>query len=277
MLTERDQKLLRLLSAYGMFSTKQVAKYLFNGIAVTTVLRRLRILEEQNYLARLLGLESHELLWVLTLKGATAANVPMPKRHWSKNMLEHDYKLLELRILLEVNGVAHSWTPEHEIRSLVFKNNGIRAAKEKIIPDGIMGIEQSGIKESIAVELELTLKNEKRLDQIIRRYQAKQGIIAVWYISPHLHVLSKVLKIWRKWKSPNNGIKLYVSLLDELMKDPVNARLQGENNPKKICEVWSLKTAQVGAQRVSTDDDKNLELKTEATTENHAPILDIAS
>jgi hypothetical protein len=63
----------------------------------------------------------------------------MPKRHWSKNLLEHDHKLISLRLNLEAYGISHSWIPEHLIRTNIFRKNDFKTAKEKLIPDGLMG------------------------------------------------------------------------------------------------------------------------------------------
>lgn len=116
-ITKRDLELLKRLSAYGMLSTNQVRKIIFKSIAVTTVLRRSRILEDKKLIKRIEGLSTTEKLWALTEKGAETADVKLFKRHFAKGFLEHDYKLLSLRIALEDYGVARSWTPEHEIRS----------------------------------------------------------------------------------------------------------------------------------------------------------------
>ena len=182
-ITKRDLLLFRKLAGYGMLSTKQVTSNVFQSIATTTVLRRLRTLEANNYLKRITGLESQEVLWVITERGAEVAVVQLPKRHWSKNMLDHDHKLLSLRLELEKCGVAQSWIPEHEIRSLIFKKYGLKDAKQKLIPDGLMGIEAKGIKASVAIELELTLKNQGRIKEIVKRYQEKKDLSAVWYIA----------------------------------------------------------------------------------------------
>lgn len=45
--------------------------------------------------------------------------------------------------------------PEHEIRSKVYKKFGLRDAKNKLIPDGLMGVEVNEKKVSVAIELEL--------------------------------------------------------------------------------------------------------------------------
>lgn len=272
-ITKRDLELFKKLSNYGMFSTKQVGKLFFDGVALTTVLRRLRALEDKNYLKRITGLKSQELLWVLTPKGAAIAKVTVPKRHWSKNMLEHDFKLLELRLLLEEQGIAKSWISEHTIRSMVVKKHGIRDSKDKVIPDGLMGIEVNGQKMSVAIELELTMKNNRRIREVVRRYGSKYELYGVWYIAPKKFILDGVYRIWSDVQYRFTGTKLFASLLDDVMKNNRDATLMGEKPHRKISALWQT----TGAHRLSTQDEQKVENKIEITSENHAPILDIAS
>lgn len=251
-LTNRDLELFKKLSSYGMLSTQQLRRIVFGGIALTTVLRRLRLLEENFFVRRLDGLSSHELLWMLTPKGAETGKALLPKRNWSKNMLEHDYKLLSLRLLSEGEGIARLWTPEHEIRSKVFRNYGIRGAKNKLIPDGIMSAEVNGIQESVAIELELTLKNQMKLKETLRRYQETTSTFAVWYIVPSVAIMNQVQKVWNECIWNRSSIKLIFSNLDEVMREPLKAGLIIKGRSVYLGEYWRSLPAQVGAQRVST-------------------------
>lgn len=271
-ITQRDLELFNKLSSYGILSTKQAGILFFNSIALTTVLRRLRLLEENLYLRRIMGLESQEVLWAITDKAALTAGVQVPKRHWSKNMLEHDFKLLALRLALEGSGVAHSWLPEHEIRSSVFRKNGFRNAKQKLIPDGLMGIEVDKKRTSVAIELELTLKNKGKLRETVRRYQAQDGIHAVWYIAPTVGILNAVYSLWQSTVPGFNSTRLYVSLLENVMKDPLKAKLGGIKPYRAIDEIWTIKGAHPPAQRVSTLSEKIIEQRNGSTQENHSAI-----
>lgn len=276
MITKRDIELFKRLSDYGMLSTKQVGQIVFNSIAHSTVCRRLRLLEAGFYVKRITGVDSQDHLWVLADRGAKVAELEVPKRHWSKNMLPHDFKLLSLRLVLEASGVAHDWTPEHAIRSNVFKVNGFRAAKEKQIPDGLMGIEINGYRQSVAVELELERKSIKRYGEIFRRYSGKPDLHAIWYLATDKGTANLVYKIWWKTKSLYRVPKLYVSFLDEVMKDPLNARLLGEEAPKLIGKTWTSTKiempAHTPAQGVSTQSKKAEEGRVGLTAEDHTPI-----
>jgi DNA-binding Lrp family transcriptional regulator len=276
-LTKRDTELLKKLSSYGMLATNQLRIIVFGDIAVTTVLRRLRILEKNKLIKRIEGLSTTEKLWALTEKGAEVADVKLFKRHFAKGFLEHDYKLLAVRLALEEYGIAHSWTPEHEIRSLVYKKYGLRDAKDKLIPDGLIGIEVSGIKVSVVLELELNLKSARRYYHLFNRYQNIRDMHGVWYIVANPSQGNQLYKLWKKFNGHGSGMKLYISLLDEVLKNPTIANLFLEGKNKKLVDQWTAVSKHVpahdSAQRVSIINEKINPIKVELTKENHAPIL----
>lgn len=272
-LTPRDLRLLKLLANYGMLSTHQIEKFVFSSIATTTVLRRLRVLERASLLKRIVGLESHELLWMLTAEGGRTAKVDVPKSKWSKNMLEHDHKLVGLRIALEVSGVSRSWTPEHEIRSFIVRKHGIKNMKDRIVPDAFMGIEVKGFKHSVAIELELTLKNKTKIRKTLSRYMEKGKFHALWYVAPKKSVLDSVWRQWLALGGEKCGIIFYASLLPEVMANPIETRLMGHKPHRLIGEAWTQNSVLKTAQEVS----RQVEVKTENTNklnqDNHAPNL----
>jgi DNA-binding Lrp family transcriptional regulator len=61
-MTPRDIYIIKKIAAYGMLTTKQINSVCFKSIATTTVLRRLRMLEDEKYIQRLRGLESQDIL-----------------------------------------------------------------------------------------------------------------------------------------------------------------------------------------------------------------------
>lgn len=276
-LTKRDVRLLKLLSAYGMLSTNQIEKNVFGSIATTTVLRRLRMLEKARLLKRVVGLESHELLWMLTSEGGRTAKVIVPKTKWSKNMLEHDHKLIALRIALELSGIAHSWTPEHEIRSFIFQKHGLKGMKDRIVPDAFMAIEVDGLKTSVAIELELTLKNKTKLQKTLKRYIEKGRFHAIWYVAPRKSILDSVWRQWLAVGGQRSSMKFYASLLPEVMQDPLKARLMGPKPHRVIEETWPRRSVPQSAQVVSRQIEKIETDKVILSADDHTPILEKVS
>lgn len=271
-ITPRDIDILKRIATYGMLSTKQINSVCFKSIATTTVLRRLRMLEDEKYIQRLRGLESQDILWLILPKGTQAANVEMPKRHWSKNLLEHDNKLISLRLNLEASRIAHSWIPEHLIRANIFRKNDFKTAKEKLIPDGLMGAEANGKRISIAIELELTLKNKDKLRKTLSRYRQQVGIAGVWYIAPTTSLLSSISSVWSSLGSIQSGTRLYLSVLDDVMKNSHQAKVLCLGRTTKTSELWTPRPAHPTAQSVSSQDENKKVISGQATPENHAPI-----
>ena len=124
-LTQRDLRLFNLMATMAVLTSAQLQRTVFSGIAVTTVLRRLRKLEKEKYVQRIEGLPNYEIAWTLTQKGADVIGYGNPKRNFHRLSLVHDVKLSDLRLTLEVHGIARSWIPEHEIRSMMARNRNL--------------------------------------------------------------------------------------------------------------------------------------------------------
>jgi len=219
-ITHRDRVLLSHISEYGMLTTKQINKKIFGGIANTTVLRRLRSLEEAKLIKRLIGLESQETLWIILEKALNEMEGGnFYKRYWNKNLLEHDFKLLSLRLLLEGEGIAKSWEPEHKIRFLIFQKYNEVEAKKKIIPDGLMITETQFKRVSVAIELELTLKNKERIKEVLNRYKDKKDLDVLWYVCGSKMVANGIINAWNSIKL-GSTLRLKVSLLNDVLNNP---------------------------------------------------------
>jgi DNA-binding Lrp family transcriptional regulator len=249
-----------------MHTTGQVNQYLFNDIAKTTVLRRLRELEKNKFIQRILGLENQQHLWALSGKGANLIGAEFIKGHWNKNILDHDYKLLCLRLKLEELGIAHSWRPEHEIRSLIYRKYKAQEAHKKLIPDGLMTGLRAGNKEAIAIELELSLKNKSRIKEVLNRYQEKKDLGAVWYIASSSTILKAVLGL-SKWPG------LIASLFDEVMNNPNKAMIYSHRQRMLLMDYWQTKPAHLGALGVSTHHRMHDDHLESANIDNHRNFI----
>lgn len=274
-LTKRDSDLLNGLSKYGLFSTQQVVELYFKGTDSATVLRRLRIIESENYLRRVGKLDSNEVLWGITSKGGEQTGTENFKTHWSKSMLEHDHKLVSLRLVLERLGIVNSWTAEHQIRSMIYKKYSLREAKNKLIPDGLMEASIKNYKESVAIELELNLKNTEKYQKLIYAYQGKDGLHAVWYIVTSQTIFNCLRNYWSKSRSSYSKLKVYFSFLEDIKNLGVEAKMFGLDSTYLIknyfdLQVLMLQGAQLTAQVVSTPclnlNSKNLNLSSELHT-----------
>jgi DNA-binding Lrp family transcriptional regulator len=259
-----------------MFSTKQINDNLFAGVARTTVLRRLRLLEKKKYIFRLSCLETKENLWGMTQKAANILGVQLSKRYWNQNLMDHDFKLLCLRLKLEEIGIAKSWTPEHEIKSLLFKKYRVQQVYQKLVPDGIMVVDTIIKRQAVAIELELTLKNKARLKDILKRYQSKKDLNVVWYIVANSAIKNTLLAVWNEVYSKEDQLKLFISYYDEVMKNPTEAILYASHGKIKMFDLWMKKGAQATAHTVSTLG-LNEKIKIEELNSNDPATYQLAS
>src|SRR5471032_3035587 len=108
-LQPRDKTLLSQLSRYGVLSTKQIGATSFEGIAHTTLMRRLRKLEEADLILRLAGLPDAMSGWCLTTRGASAIGASEPHRYSNQNTLLHEVTLSQVRMALETVGLGENW------------------------------------------------------------------------------------------------------------------------------------------------------------------------
>lgn len=251
-LTKRDCELLLVLKKYELLSTAMIEELLFKGTRRTTMLRRLRILEKEKLISRFQNTTSQIHLWSITDLGANKIGVEAFKNSWNKNTLEHDLKLIELRLKLEKLSFVQNWTTEQEIKSLVYKNNSRDEAKKKLIPDGLFITSNETQNKSVAIELELTLKDKKRIKEVIKNYLAKKDLNFVWYISTHKSILKSMLLEWKELAKNHHGVKLIASLYDEVITNPIEATIFTLDGVFKFPDFWKLSPAHSYAHSVST-------------------------
>jgi hypothetical protein len=261
----------------------------FSGIAATTILRRLRKLETSGYIRRVLRLEGQEILWSVTVKGVLLVGGLPIKRNIRSDTLVHDLKLTDLRLHLEDIGVAHSWIPEHEIRSKVAFKHGLRHINERIIPDGLLGVNHHGSKESVAIELELNFKNSRRYQKTCEGYRDKNKLWGVWYVVANRGLGRAISSLWKNTPNWNPEFNFLWSLEDEVLKEGLKARVSMRGEIYRLEEIFkpesefksnqNLKTipAQPPALRLSRQSELQNANIFELSTENEKEILAPAS
>lgn len=193
--TSRDQNLLSDLGNYGLLSTTVIVEKYFNNVDYSTVLRRLRILEKEGLIRRAGLLMTTENLWAIAPKGAKKMCLEYFKCYWNQASIDHDFKLIKLRMFLEELGIIKKWIAEHVIRSMIYKKYSLRDAKNKLIPDGIFETRIDNLSHSMAIELELNLKSQSRYKKILGQYQWNKDLLGVWYIVPNLAILNKLKRL----------------------------------------------------------------------------------
>lgn len=237
-LTKRDLQLIEILADYGIFSTDLIIKRVFNSIDYSSVLKRLRILEKNNFIRRAGLLENKENVWAVTNKASNYHASTHFKSYWTHANLNHDLKIVKLRLLFEQIGIAKKWIPEHVIRSMIYQKYSLREAKKKLIPDGILECKINKKIESFAIELELNLKSQKRYQQIISLYQWKNDLHGILYIVPSHRILKKLQEIWSKFAVRANELKIFFLVLSELENLREHAYIYSNDRPILMKEMF---------------------------------------
>lgn len=230
-LTSRDLGLLIDIQQYGLLPTRSIAAKHFKGTALTTTLRRLRALEQASYIRRIEGLRNGSLGWCLTKKTAKLLSETPTKLNFPRAILEHDIILIDLRMRLEEANIAGLWVPDHVLRSKMASNLPRREFLRTNIPDAIMGaVTANGENTAVAVELELNAKSKDRYRKIQAEYARKENLSAYWYIVKNPSISKVIIEVARDTLRFSRGGPLILwSLLDEVMKDPVNAKVHGRD------------------------------------------------
>jgi hypothetical protein len=256
-------------------STKMMAEKFFPGIAYTTALRRIRKLERRGYIGRISFSEGIGHVWKVHEKAAALVSDKLPKKNFSRISLGHDIVLAKLRFALEEQKISHFWTPEHEIRSQMAKRYGLEELKFRAVPDGIMVVECRGIRESIAVELELNQKNKDRYRRTFGQYKEKENILAVWYLVPSSGLGKSLFHLWGKHQQSRP--KFLWSVVDEVFSSPRECLIHGAHGAIKLRHLFSSENpldqpspAQEAAQSMSRQDDPLLPALLQPTLQNHS-------
>ena len=272
-ITERDERLLRLLGKYGLLTTSQLSERIFPGVQGSTVLRRLRALESTKLLYRVKALESGELVWLLSNRGEEKAGVESAMIRLNRNSAEHDVQMTRVRMTLESLGLGQNFLSEWTIRRRTFRRNR-DPNSPPLVPDGIFTAEIWN-KEvlTIALELELHAKSISRYDKIFGRYQTQDRLDLVWYFVKTKGFGQALFAKWQALQRGNYTQKksLCFTVLGEFDADPRQARIHfmsGRSN--SIEEFFAIPApAQSPAQAVGRESDQtSAAAETESAKQN---------
>ncbi len=281
-LQPRDRDLLAGLLRFGVLSSVQICLWYFNKVAKTTVLRRIRLLEKGHYLKRGVTLENGTNTWNLSFKGRELLSAGTTAHFSNRNSIKHDVLLTDIRRKLESFGLAKDITPEFELKSEVFRNFRYGSAKEQLIPDALMFEQVQGAAWVISLELELSVKAEKRYEKIFRQYGLKNSITRIWYFGNSRKEIDRILKFAQKhW--PGLYKRMWFSVIEEFIEAEVPLvwignqtkwvklrEIQFDNFKMPNLEIKSLALAhttthgvssQVEAKSINADTTKPLDLQ----------------
>lgn len=255
-ITERDRALFEALGKYGILTTRQLSQKLFSGVQHSTVLRRLRALEEAKWIYRIKALDSGELVWILTRRGEAHVGVRTPMIKPNRNGVAHDVLLTELRMHLEAIGLGQNFVPEWTIRRLTYNRKRSQRG-EMIVPDGIFSA-VDGQKNliTVAVELEVNRKTSSRYEKVFSRYMDQRRLELVWYFVKTRSFGEALQAKWREISKRRYRVDtgFVFTVLDDLKANQRKANIYLLNgNTMSIEQFFTLpEPAQAAAHMVGT-------------------------
>lgn len=144
-------------------------------------------LDEELLLYRVFYAKQRGGLW-LTSKGLKYANLNLRYYEPSPASLPHLYAINDIRLLIALRRPHDTWRSERELRAE--QNAHMKGETVSHLPDAEL-ISSNGNMN--AIEVEMTVKSEKRLEEIIFDLAGNKRYNTVWYFSPE-NVYSVVKK-----------------------------------------------------------------------------------
>jgi hypothetical protein len=215
-LQPRDLKLLNLLNRFSLISTKQIQSLVFSGIADSTMLRRLRLLEKNKYICQSAILDNYSRTWQLSDRSLDVIPDANVFKIYNRNTINHDILITEVRLKLEKFNIGKDWINGFDIKVRVTKDQNAFQKSHQLVPDGVMIEAMKKQHKAIALELELTIKSKNRYLNLLENYDNNPRINFVWYIfksASEARAFDKILTDVRR-----KG-KIWMSLLDDVLKN----------------------------------------------------------
>ena len=182
-LTKRDGEMMGWLNGFGYAQIKHIAVKL--KTSEKTAYRRMQKLVREGYC-------QHDRLWFgepgvyrLTAKGVGASNDELPQvRAVNVAQAKHQLAVISLSLHLEKTSTGH-FIPERQLRRCLGLTG---VGQSQHVCDGVWV--QDG--KQFAIEVELSNKGKRRLDNIIRHYKKAFNYEEVWYFCGDKQVRKKV-------------------------------------------------------------------------------------
>lgn len=243
----RDKKLIDLLARYEVMSSRQVRKFVFNGVVATNFFRRLRQLEKAKFIRRIGPMLDHSYAWVLGENGKDHAGLGGVELFKNRLTLEHDVTLTEIRMVLDAIGVGKNLVPECRLRREAHEQTARRYEPHKpiVVPDGLITWIYGKEAEVHALELELTFKNRKRYFELFKRYREIKKVAIIWYIVPNRVFADRMLQEWSVFnkKFPSYAatpVAFGVTEISSLLTVPMKATIRGIHNEMSLRDLYRL-------------------------------------
>ena len=226
--TARDTKLIRVVFDYGAVSSRQLAAWFFEGVEKTTVLRRLRRLEDGAFIRKRGTLSDGTAVYLIDETGAKHLGERPEATTFPRHLLEHEIEINSLRWRLEKLGLVKSWMTERALRSQIMRRNPGKERSNLIVPDALILFRHfldPGAK--VQMELELHAKSDQRYRARLEKFRPTkvQGSAFNWYLVRASSCGERILRFAQKYGGTEAKDFIGFSVLQEFWERGLEAKL----------------------------------------------------
>jgi hypothetical protein len=192
-LTDRDLQILRWITRHGVVTAEMVGRRFFWRQDTKTygkwaAYRRLRALGELGLVLSDKPFTDLPAAVRVTREGARLADVGLRPAPLVVSQLRHSFAVVFLAEYLLADNPGAALTTERELRAERYRElrEGTRKTGVGRCPDALLQLPSRGSRpaQTIAIELDLTRKDRRTLDGMIRAYDHEKVNAIWWYVTP---------------------------------------------------------------------------------------------
>ncbi len=194
-LTERDGEILRWMARHGVVTAELVGRRFFwrpreNDYGKWAAYRRIRALRDLGLILSDKPFAGAPSVLRVTREGARIADVSVRSAPLVVSQLRHSTAVVWLTEYLLAEHPGAELTTERELRAQRYREQreGTRDTEQGRVPDALLRVltDGSGAQGvvTVAVELDLTRKDRRAMERMVRQYDYETVDRVWWYVTP---------------------------------------------------------------------------------------------
>lgn len=252
-ITSRDRMILTMMARHGCVSAKHIKKNFWEANDQTdNHYRRIGFLKKLKLIENVLGDGGHRIGYRLTRKGKKFMTLSKSDyaakliRRAYRTPLDHDYKLIDIKQILERSPIIKNFKTEGEIRHEILKAHSklLHWESSPLLPDASFEIHTPDRTMRVAVELEMTSKTKRRYTRIFRKHLLSKHWDFVIYIAKDDKLMNRLIRCYKEIRGKDIELKIaksvngfYLCTLDEFIKNQLGTQLVGEQETISLTEI----------------------------------------
>lgn len=193
--TERDVEILRWITRHGVVTAELVGRRFFwrpgvNDYGKWAAYRRLRALHSLGLVLKDKPFVDHPELLRVTREGARIADVGIRPAPLVLSQLRHSIAVVCLTEHLLTENAGAELATERELRAQRYRElrDGARETEQGRAPDALLSVPTNGPGAqgvvTVAVELDLTRKDRRAMERMVRQYDYERVDRVWWFVTP---------------------------------------------------------------------------------------------